>query len=435
MNPNIAPLPVLSYAKLLKWIKPRAKSITDLTFDYNTIDDAIGESSDVAETTFYAILKAVAPKLETLQIRSDDLGPGFKLRWNIIKKITAAAKTLTTLELNFVDDGNLTSAHVEDIKIFKNLEHLTLKWMPCKDDQHMGERALMQVPTNIDGTTSTASTLPLNLFDLQHLKTLRLNSEGLNGSFPKDLQRLKHLSQFELEDHNIKKLEFLPENLSKLSLRGSTHGPEIMLNGFVEWINEGKGDFLKELDLSHCNLKKLEITEYNELYEPSLGTVEKLDMSYNNFGPLPTMNIIDSMLNLRRLNLRCCGLSVVPASMVLELEQLEFLDLSFNNLVDLPEEVSNMWALKEVYLSKNHFPAIPNVLLKMRTLTHIDLSGCNYLEISKSMSEWLLGMANLVKLDVHKNKNEGRFQDSSILWLKEAVKDLTLVGRGNVLRY
>ncbi|KAH7617191.1 hypothetical protein Ndes2526B_g07784 [Nannochloris sp. 'desiccata'] len=429
-------MPALSYSKLLKWIKPRAKGITDLTFENNVFEEAPVEPVAVAESSFHAILNAVAPTLKTLQIRPEYGCFGIPLRWNILKDIAAAARTLTTLELYLVDDGKLTPEHVEDIKVFKKLEHLKLRWMPFWDDDSMNGRVLMEVPTNAGTSTiSTAPMLPPNLFDLKHLKTLHLDSEWLNGRFPKDLQRLKHLNELRLENQNITKLDFIPRTLKKLSLRGSNHGPSIMLHGLGQWLSTAvDGTFLEELDLAKCNLRKFNFVSEDHKYEVSaVAAIQKLDLSYNNLGPLPEMNLIDDMLNLRSLDLCSCGLSVLPESMVINLENLEFLNLSRNNLVDLPREVASMRRLRHIYLSENHFPAIPEVLKKMGSLQWIDLSRCACLEISKSISEWLVDdTKNLIKVNVSKYE---RFQNSSILWLEEAVKNLILVGRSDVLTY
>jgi hypothetical protein len=437
-------MPALSYAKLLEWIKPRAKGITDINFEYNIQEDVPGEPSAVAETNFHAILKAVAPTLESFQIRSTNSGLGFTLRWNILKKIAAAAKTLTTLTLDFVDDGNITSAHVEDIKVFEKLEHLTLRWTPFLGDQRMGERSLslMELPTTAhsDGTTSTASSLPSNLFDLQHLKTLNLNSQGINGYFHSDLHRLQHLTQLRLEHQNISGLDFsIPENIVSISLRGSNLGPSIMVNGLERYINEGMATSWREIDLAHCNLKKLKITEYDDDDEADceqlLLAVETLDLSYNSLGPLAEIDFIGDMWNLKRLHLCSCGLSNISGRVTFFLHELQFLDLSSNNLVDFPPDFIHMKRLRELYLRNNHFPAIPEIVQRMGSLRHIDFRECNYLEIPKSITEWLVGKENLTRVDVSKSIRDGRFQDSSILWLEEAVKSLTLVGRGDVLTY
>lgn len=63
---------------------------------------------------------------------------------------------------------------------------------------------------------------------------------------------------------------------------------------------------------------------------------------------------------LQRLLLRCCQLPSVPADLPL-LSQLTHLDLSRNQLVELPPTMSTLGALRELVAEGNCFPRIPQV--------------------------------------------------------------------------
>jgi hypothetical protein len=438
-------LHALGYNKLLDWITPRAPAITNLIFLYKLYEDIPFESSDVAEKHFRSILKTVAPTLQSLRITSESDGPGFDLKWDVLKDIAAAAKNLTSLELLFINDGDFTAEHVDDIKVFTKLEKLALRWMPFSEDSLI--RRMPDLTTNPDGTLSASASasilrrpppLPSNLYDLTHLKSLHLNSELLKGPISGDLAKLKNLSELRLVHQNVTKLEYFPDNLSKLSLRGSTNGNAIMQSGLGHWLStEGCESELKELDLSYCNL-----TKFNLMYgggdddpdEPEVANIEILDLSNNNFGATPALDLIPEFYYLRRLDLSHCGISVLPDMVAGVLVNLEQIDLSFNNLVDLPSEFRCLRKLEYVNLMGNNFPAIPESLKTLKVLEDVNLSQCVYLEISKSVSAWLLGLEKLLFIDLHKRR-KGRFQESSVFWLKEAVKELTAVGRGHVLRY
>jgi Leucine-rich repeat (LRR) protein len=438
----------ISFTRVLQWIKPRAESVLNLTFEeYCVPEDEVREPeamkpSTIAaeEESFRYILKAVAPTLHSLKINSCDAGLGFPLRWNILKDFTAASKSLTRLELLFIDDGNLTSAHVEDIKVFKNLVHLKLRWMPIWEYTYL-DRTVMEA--SHETLRSQMSLLPINLFDLKHLETLHLDSEWLHGpfSFPRELERLKNLSELGLTNQNLSNVAFLPETLTKLTLSGSNDGPSIVENSLGDYLISNSRN-LVELDLSHCNLRKFDLgydeSDDEDYGHSILGSIQKLNLSSNSLlGPLPQISLIDNMLSLKHLNLSSCGLSVLPDSAISCLNHMETLDLSSNNLVDLPpfEWHNNM---KHMVLHDNKFPTIPESLKKLRNLVTVDLGMCPYLEIPKSISEWLVALKHLVRFEASKVKGSdrsARFQVASLKWLEEAEKELEIVGRPGILNY
>ena len=134
------------------------------------------------------------------------------------------------------------------------------------------------------------------------------------------------------------------------------------------------------------------------------------------------------------MNLSNCGLSVFPEEAAERLDTLEILNLSKNNLVDLPRELEAMTRLKKFRATRNNFPAIPEVLKTMPSLVYINIGFSRYLEVSKSISPWVLKMKNLKYLYLFKEMGQ-RYQVSSLSWLQEAEKELTKVGRGTVLQY
>jgi Leucine-rich repeat (LRR) protein len=420
--------PSLGYNKLRQWITPRAKGITNLVFEYGFIENGPHESSETASQNFRSILKAVSPTLESLVIRSPDFeGYGFDLTWSVLKDIVGAAKTLTSLELSFINDGQLNSAHVEDLKVFKSLEKLSLTWAPVT-------RVIPFSAPRTEPAPAGTPPLPANLFDLKQLTRLSLNSELITGTLSKDIRKLKSLKELELKNTNISKIEALPAQLTKLSLVRSNYGQQIIDNDFWPLLDESS---LREIDLSNCNITRLDKTstpeEVAHIEYDRLCYVQKLNISNNPLGSLTQSNIIYAMGCLRELDLSNCGLFIFPEAAAETFDWLKILDLSDNRLVDLPREMECMASLKVLKARFNSFPGIPEVLKKMNQLERIDLCFSEYFEVSKSISSWLLEKKNLRKVQLA--KVGGRFQASSRSWLDEAVKALSVVGRGDVLQY
>ena len=96
-----------------------------------------------------------------------------------------------------------------------------------------------------------------------------------------------------------------------------------------------------------------------------LSSLTSLDLSGNAFEGLVAdsdgsggLAALARLPSLRRLLLRCCQLPCVPAKLC-ELSQLTHLDLSRNQLVELPSEMSGLRGLVELVAEGNCFPRIP----------------------------------------------------------------------------
>lgn len=105
-----------------------------------------------------------------------------------------------------------------------------------------------------------------------------------------------------------------------------------------------------------------------------LSSLTSLDLSDNPFEGLVAddggagesgLAALARLPSLRRLLLRCCQLPSVPAE-VCELSRLTHLDMSRNQLVELPLEMSGLRALVELVAEGNCFPRIPKASRHMQ---------------------------------------------------------------------
>lgn len=154
---------------------------------------------------------------------------------------------------------------------------------------------------------------------------------------------------------------------------------------------------LTSLSLSHNKIKTLPKNFFLEL--PKL---EKLDLSYNLIVRLPE-NI--SSLELKELRLQGNMINELSDSIgaCKNLERLLIGDgLSGNPLADLPSSLNELLCLKELYLAHCSLAAFPEVSLHLGNLKILDFSS-NYI---KGLPVDLSSMKSLRDLDMSRNEIE-----------------------------
>ncbi|XP_055925350.1 insulin-like growth factor-binding protein complex acid labile subunit [Argiope bruennichi] len=255
---------------------------------------------------------------------------------------------------------------------------------------------------------------PENLQDVKILKVLKLARCRLSEIHPIVYQQLPLLEELDLSDNYITTLapsEFrhLP-NLSVLHLDGNVlssitegtfHGHKFKILGLsrnnLSSLSEHAftNTSIKMLDLSHNRLEYV----LEETTQPLSDILEILNISYNDLGnqafyamvhPLKNLKILqatdllvknlspglfDYCKNLRLANFSRNGLSDIPLSVILELENIEELDLSYNLFSHVDETTleafSNLTFLRTLHLKGNP----------------IDCSGCLIMPLYHALNE------------------------------------------------
>lgn len=111
-----------------------------------------------------------------------------------------------------------------------------------------------------------------------------------------------------------------------------------------------------------------------ELWPPELQshTLAQLNISMNNIREIP--DSISKLTNLRALNLAGNQLGYISTALC-RLKLLEYLDLSKNNLSIIPPEISSLENLKELQAFENKFESIPVEIVQLTHLELIDFSN------------------------------------------------------------
>ncbi|MDE5086708.1 MAG: leucine-rich repeat domain-containing protein, partial [Trichodesmium sp. St16_bin2-tuft] len=254
-----------------------------------------------------------------------------------------------------------------------------------------------------------------SISELSNLTELGLNSNQLT-SLPESISKLSNLTVLNL---SYNQLTSLPESISELSNLTELYldnNPleippiEIVLQGIEEIgkyfkkaqerIQEAKDKKLKELDLSssYINKDNIKLADFfSALWD--LEQLEILNLSSNQLTSLPES--ISKLSNLTVLNLSYNQLTSLPES-IGELSNLTDLDLSCNQLKSLPESISELSNLTELGLSSNQLISLPESIGKLSNLTEVYLSFNQLKILPESISE----LPNLTKLYLNNNPLE-----------------------------
>ena len=125
--------------------------------------------------------------------------------------------------------------------------------------------------------------------------------------------------------------------------------------------------------------------------------VQAVDLSKNQLAEFPSA-LEQLMPQLHELNVSSNKLTRVPSLIAGSL--IQFLDLGNNKLSELPTEVAGMKHLREIILSVNQFPAIPDCLYSCSKLETILIANN---QVATIETEQLALLPKLAILDLQNN--------------------------------
>ncbi|TYH21029.1 hypothetical protein ES288_A04G009600v1 [Gossypium darwinii] len=209
--------------------------------------------------------------------------------------------------------------------------------------------------------------IPLSILNLTQLEYLRIGENSLQGSIPDEVIAFP--------------------NLISLSLTGN------LLNGtFPSWLYTAPS--LKVMELSQNQFS-------GHIKEFQSKSLELIRLNNNKLqGPLPSS--IFQLLHLTELDLSSNNLSgVIELSMFSNLPNLNYLDLSYNNL-SLTSNTTSTVNLTSLLLSSCNLSEFPPFLKGLKSLESLDLS---YNRIEGKIPQWMqeVGNDSLLYLNVSHN--------------------------------
>lgn len=177
---------------------------------------------------------------------------------------------------------------------------------------------------------------PVGISKMRNLLTLNLSKNKLK-SIPNNVKQLELLKDINLANNE---LTALPKTFTKLTS-------------------------LENLDVSFNQLQTL------SLFFPNWFYLKKLNASNNLLAGIDGLN---QLKNIQSLNLSFNNIAELPAE-IHQLKRLVSLDLSNNKLLYLPRTISGLSKIEELNLENNNIGSLPPYLYRLRKLKTLNLAG------------------------------------------------------------
>jgi Leucine-rich repeat (LRR) protein len=291
------------------------------------------------------------------------------------KKLREIPKqVLTAIHLQKIDfSHNLLKALPEELSQFQNLQYLNL------GNNQFGEFPSVLFQLNslkyIDLRYNKLHEIPIHIEKLQSLETLNLRANYIH-ELPKEIGQLPKLEKIILRQNMSLDLEQVTESLSQIShlfeLDLSACHIEQLPSNFTKLQNL-RSLYLSEnpkLDLEDTfeklahlpNLENLNLEDTKERLPENLANLQNLrSLTYNYLSA--DAKHVAQLKNLRELEAKKSSLGYIP-EWLFEMPQLHVLNLSDNQISQIPDSFKNLKNLKKLDFRNNSFTKIPPLLSK-----------------------------------------------------------------------
>lgn len=348
---------------------------------------------------------------------------------------------IETLNIN----NNEISSIPDDIRFLSNLKELNasynqllsfnsyLNYLGQLQYLNLGNNYISEIPNSINQinnlrqlylNNNQISVIPNELFNLFNLRELYLQYNSIY-ELPDRFNNLSHLEVFQIQ---YNQLHELPASICYIDVDYSLPGNEI--NEFLKFqqnyfcfnlptcinLHPDSQQIIGEQDCYGSDLQVLsEILELNQISgsPSSWGEWEndrlvELNMSNQNITELPEN--LGYLAELKYLVFNNNQITTIPSSIEF-LVNLDSLDLSNNVLTSLPTGFSELEDLKFLNLSENEFEIYPTVIDSIFSLNILNLEN-NYIE---SLSDNINNLNNLNSLIISNNNIQQLPEDLSAL--------------------
>lgn len=284
-------------------------------------------------------------------------------------------------------------------------------------------------------------TLAPELGNLAHLRELVISAEKIQGSLPKELEKLHNLESLHLVD-NASLSGPIPdiwkglENLKTLEIYANPKFETVALPASI-----GKLKNLRSVRLSRVDLKKSlkPLSKIPLLEDLMLVASSKNDrvpdwifdhprlrsLVLHSFKIQTIPESIGRMTPLERLSLQGCGLASIPESLE-NLQNLKRIEFMANNLRNIPACILKLGALSVLLLTGNFIASpLPDELFAM----NLEYLSLDHNRLSGPLPEGFGRMTNLKLLSLGGNG----FTESVPQGYAHLEKLETLILRGNML--
>ncbi|XP_076935154.1 uncharacterized protein LOC143601701, partial [Bidens hawaiensis] len=245
-------------------------------------------------------------------------------------------------------------------------------------------------------------TLPRELANLKNLIMLAIGSNKFSGTLPPELGNLVNMELLYLDSCGLGgEIPSTFANLTKMREMWASDGPfSGKIPSFI-----GGWTKLQRLRLQGNNFEGPIPASFSSL--TSLKSLRISDLQ----NVSSSLDFITTLRNLTDLVIRNALVSGPIPSDIIQLQKLDYMDLSFNNLNgSLPQTLMNMSSLVSLFLGNN---SLSGSLLpeKSPNLLNIDLS---YNQFSGSFPQWVTPTWSRANLQLNLVANNFRFDSTNI---------------------
>jgi len=234
------------------------------------------------------------------------------------------------------------------------------------------EVSVLQLLVRLDLTNNSLTTLPDALGFLPHLQILQLEGNPLR-SVRRDI----------IQCGTTRLLKFLRENF-KDDGNINTGTDNVTAVKEVKFPDRYTMRAGRSLSLAMQDLTEISDCVFQEALEAEVTTV---DLSKNKLKEVPS-GLKRLTHHITELNLSCNALSQLPLELGL-CQNMQYLDLQKNLLVDLPQSFECLTRLRELVIAFNKFTELPDCVYRLpgleiliahdNCLTRIDIAGLSQL--------------------------------------------------------
>ncbi|XP_066152991.1 leucine-rich repeat-containing protein 40-like isoform X2 [Euwallacea fornicatus] len=326
------------------------------------------------------------------------------LNHNSIKKLPESLGELRRLQILYAQHND-----IEEIPDFTGCE--------CIQEIYFGNNYIKEVPPDmcdnmphlkvLDLRDNKIDELPKELTKLMHLNKLDLTNNDLT-KIPATLSLLPHLQSLKIEGNKLKHirpdivhtgtqrlLQFLRETLSDDELAAVTCGA---VNSPAEACVFPDRYRMRNGNILNLAMKNLSVIPDHVFMEAKEAHVSVVDLCKNKLPQLP-LSLLLLADYLTELNLSTNQLNEIPAE-IANLSKLKFLDLSNNKIEDLPRDMDSMKNIRELVLFNNRFKKIPDCIFGM---VGLEILMLNDNKLDKINVEGLQKLNRLATLSLSNN--------------------------------
>jgi len=437
------------------------KNLKYLNLSYGNIENISEEVGNLEKLTEFIFTENKIKELPSSFEKLKNLKT-FNLSFNLLERIPTFLGNLSNLEIiniegniiydrlpeSFNDLPNLKEIKIahnanirgktlinESLKVCEYGENYDLciaKDMQCinNNEYKFGTCNEEEENNNIDNDDECYELY--NYFGSNEYESYRNNVEKCTKNKQGKIKAL-NLRRITIDEDLVKIMENFV-NIEELEFSYCKFNKDVNYDSFKNFLNitsltitdTEENKYLPEFIGELVSLKKLilnfnYVSSFSESIMNNLKNLEYLDLSNNEITEIPEN--INNLENLKELYLSFNKISKVPEQ-IEELSQLEILDLDHNLITEFPNEITISKNLKKLIISNNKLSKFPELLKNVENIVTLDLS---FNKIFDELPEYLNNFSNLEEFNIYGNVNiKGKTLTNDRLKYCEYSRDYSL---------